>query len=113
APLQKIASYCILFLSLICFFSIAYLSGMNFIDPHSLYGLNGIIGVTLVVSCFIHILNNTRYVSWSKSKQVEKRNNDIEEELKTARLLQLKLLPQNIPGISGYRFHPTYIPMDE
>jgi len=42
----------------------------------------------------------------------EKRNNEIEEELKIARLIQHRLLPQNIPDISGYKFHPTYIPMD-
>ncbi len=44
---------------------------------------------------------------------LEKRNNEIEEELKIARLLQHKLLPLNIHGIPGYKFHPTYIPMDK
>ncbi len=44
---------------------------------------------------------------------LEKRNNEIREELKIAHLLQHKLLPQNIPFIPGYKFHSTYIPMDE
>lgn len=44
---------------------------------------------------------------------IEKRNNEIEEELKIARLIQHRLLPQNIPDIQGYGFHPTYIPMDK
>ncbi|PKL18536.1 MAG: hypothetical protein CVV49_05505 [Spirochaetae bacterium HGW-Spirochaetae-5] len=44
---------------------------------------------------------------------IEKRNHEIEEDLKIARLIQHRLLPQNIPDISGYKFHPTYIPMDE
>jgi signal transduction histidine kinase/serine phosphatase RsbU (regulator of sigma subunit) len=44
---------------------------------------------------------------------IEKRNHEIEEELKIARLIQQRLLPQNIPDISGYKFHPTYIPMDK
>jgi signal transduction histidine kinase/serine phosphatase RsbU (regulator of sigma subunit) len=43
---------------------------------------------------------------------IEKRNNEIEEELKIARLIQHRLLPQTIPDIPGYKFHPTYIPMD-
>ncbi len=44
---------------------------------------------------------------------IEKRNNEIEDELRIARLIQRKLLPHNIPEISGFRFHPTYIPMDK
>ncbi len=44
---------------------------------------------------------------------LEKRNNEIGEELKIAHLLQHKLLPHDIPLIQGYKFHPTYIPMDE
>ena len=44
---------------------------------------------------------------------IEKRNNEIEEELRIARLIQRRLLPHNIPDISGFRFHPTYIPMDK
>ncbi len=44
---------------------------------------------------------------------LEKRNREIEEDLRTARLIQTRLLPQEIPVVSGYRFHPLYIPMDE
>ncbi|HPJ41666.1 MAG TPA: 7TM diverse intracellular signaling domain-containing protein [Spirochaetota bacterium] len=44
---------------------------------------------------------------------IEKRNNEIEEELRIARLIQRKLLPHNVPDISGFRFHSTYIPMDK
>lgn len=41
------------------------------------------------------------------------RNQKIEEELNTARLLQNKLIPQILPEIPGYRFHAVYIPMDQ
>lgn len=44
---------------------------------------------------------------------LEKRNREIEEDLRTARLIQTRLLPQEIPVVPGYRFHPLYIPMDE
>jgi len=44
---------------------------------------------------------------------IERRNNEIEKELKIARHIQHRLLPQSIPDISGYKFHPTYIPMDK
>ncbi|MCP4135126.1 MAG: AAA family ATPase [bacterium] len=40
------------------------------------------------------------------------RNRVIEEELVVARQLQGKLLPEEIPEISGYRAGVTYIPMD-
>ncbi len=113
SPLQKRAAYSILYLSLTFFFSIAYFYGMDFRDLHSLYGFTGIFSVTLVVSCFIFILDNIRYDSWFKSRQLEKRNNEIEEELKIARILQQKLLPGNTPGLSGYKFYSTYIPVDE
>ncbi len=46
-------------------------------------------------------------------KIIEARNEEIENELVTARLLQQKLLPESIPVISGYQSHITYIPMDQ
>jgi DNA-binding response OmpR family regulator len=59
----------------------------------------------------------TRIKSLLKTRDYElvlqKRNREIEDDLKTARLIQGKLLPQNIPEVDGYRFHPVYIPMDE
>jgi len=44
---------------------------------------------------------------------LERRNREIEDDLKIARLIQGKLLPQNIPVVEHYRFYPVYIPMDE
>lgn len=44
---------------------------------------------------------------------LEQRNREIEDDLKTARLIQIKLLPQVIPEVDGYSFYPLYIPMDE
>jgi len=44
---------------------------------------------------------------------LEERNREIEDDLRTARQIQLKLLPQEIPAVEGYMFHPEYIPMDE
>lgn len=57
----------------------------------------------------IRMLLKTRNYEYA----IEKRNHEIEEELKIARLIQHRLLPQNIPDIAGYRFHSTYIPMDK
>ena len=71
APLQKITAYCILAVSFILFFSVSFLSGMDFTNPRSLYSLNNIICVYFIASCLIHILNNTRYRNWLKSKQLE------------------------------------------
>lgn len=57
----------------------------------------------------IRMLLKTRNYEYA----IEKRNNEIEEDLKIARLIQHKLLPQKIPEIAGYKFHSTYIPMDK
>lgn len=45
-------------------------------------------------------------------KVIEERQEEINDELRIARLLQQKLLPESIPEISGYRSHVVYIPMD-
>ncbi|HPS56907.1 MAG TPA: 7TM diverse intracellular signaling domain-containing protein [Spirochaetota bacterium] len=57
----------------------------------------------------IRMLLKTRNYEYA----IEKRNNEIEEDLKIARMIQHRLLPQNIPDIAGYKFHSTYIPMDK
>lgn len=44
---------------------------------------------------------------------IEQRNNEIEKELETARLLQRRLLPQSLPEIPGYQSAVRYIPMDK
>ncbi len=57
----------------------------------------------------IRMLLKTRNYEYA----IEKRNREIEEDLKIARLIQHRLLPQNIPHIEGYNFNSTYIPMDK
>lgn len=71
APLQKMYANLILVMSDIAFFGTCYLSGIRSLTPQNRYSLNDVICVSFIVSCFIHILNNTRYVNWFKSRQVE------------------------------------------
>ncbi len=71
APLQKKYAYLILAGAVSCFFFTSYLSGVREIKTHNLYSLNDLLCVSFIISCFIHILNNTRYTGWIKSKQVE------------------------------------------
>lgn len=44
---------------------------------------------------------------------ISRRNDEIENELEVARLLQERLLPSSMPEISGYHEHAIYIPMDK
>lgn len=44
---------------------------------------------------------------------ISRRNEEIENELEVARLLQERLLPSSMPEISGYHEHAIYIPMDK
>ncbi len=55
----------------------------------------------------------THLKNYEYEKIILERNEVMEDELETARLLQQKLLPDRIPEISGYNSHVTYIPMDK
>lgn len=70
-PLQKKHAYLILAASVSSFFLTSYLSGVRDIPTHNLYSLNDLMCVSFIVSCFIHILNNTRYMSWYNSRQAQ------------------------------------------
>lgn len=70
-PLQKKNAYIILFTSLTVFFLTSYLNGITEIKTQNFYSLNDLFCVTFIVSCFIHILNSTRYTSWYKSRQAQ------------------------------------------
>lgn len=70
-PLQKKWAYIILFSSLSTFFITSYLAGVREIKTQNYYSLNDLFCVSFIVSCFIHILNNTRYKSWYNSRQAE------------------------------------------
>ena len=70
-PLQRKWAYFILFTSLITFFLTSYLSGVREIQTRNFYSLNDLFCVSFIVSCFIHILNSTRYKSWYNSRQAQ------------------------------------------
>ncbi len=46
-------------------------------------------------------------------KEISQRNFEIEQEMEVARLLQRRLLPEQITELSGYDTHALYIPMDK
>lgn len=120
APLQRIGAYSILAVSLLTFFSISYFVGMNFSRPQTLYSLNDIFCTSFIVSCFIFILNDTRYVKWLKSKQaeagqivIENQKNQLEQQINIAGELHKALLPQIIPVIDEAIISYKYTPMME
>ncbi|HNX25554.1 MAG TPA: SpoIIE family protein phosphatase [Spirochaetota bacterium] len=120
APLQRSDAYAILGVSLATFFSISWFAGMNFTNPHTMYSLNDIFCVTFIVSCFIFILNNSRYVRWLKSKEaeagqviIEDQKNQLEQQIIFAGDLHKTLLPQDIPVIEEAVISYKYAPMME
>ncbi len=46
-------------------------------------------------------------------KELAERNSRMEEEYEVARLLQMRLLPDSMIDVSGYRVHAVYIPMEK
>ncbi|TGN19688.1 SpoIIE family protein phosphatase [Leptospira idonii] len=56
---------------------------------------------------------NTALQIRSYHNLLKQRNNTIERELDTARLIQKKLLPGNSPIIAGYSVYSLYVPMDK
>jgi len=120
APLERIAAYSILVVSLLIFFSISYYEGVNFLHPQTMYSLNDIFCAAFIVSCFIYILNSTRYVKWQKSKQaesgqivIENQKELLEQQIQIAGELHKALLPQNIPVIDEAVISFKYTPMME
>jgi len=120
APLERIAAQTILIVSLIIFFSISYYVNVDFTRPRTLYSLNDIICTSVIVSCFIYILNNTRYLKWFKSKQaeagqitIEDQKKQLEQQINIAGDLHKALLPQYIPVIEEAVISFKYTPMME
>jgi len=120
APLQRSTAYSILGASLACFFSIIFFKEINLSNLRTQYSINDIISTTVVISCFIYILNNTRFVSWQKSRQVEKnqhviedQKNQLENQIVMAGELQKTLLPRDIPLLDEAMISYKYNPMME
>lgn len=119
-PFQRIGAYSILALSLLSFFSISWLVGLDFNDPQIRYSLNDIFSVSFIVSCFIYILNSSRHVRWLKSKEaeagqfvIEDQKNQLEQQITIASDLHKALLPKNIPVIDEAVISYKYAPMME
>ncbi|HPQ54748.1 MAG TPA: PP2C family protein-serine/threonine phosphatase [Spirochaetota bacterium] len=120
APLQRSAAYSILGASLTCFFGILSFKGIDIANLRTQYSINDIISTTIVISCFIYILNNTRFVSWQKSRQVENnqhviedQKNQLENQIVMAGELQKALLPRDIPVLDEALISYKYNPMME
>jgi hypothetical protein len=119
-PFQRIGAYTILALSLLSFFSISWLVGLDFNDPQIRYSLNDIFSVSFIVSCFIYILNSSRHVRWLKSKEaeagqfvIEDQKNQLEHQIAIAGDLHKALLPKSIPFIEEAVISYKYAPMME
>lgn len=107
APLSRRGAYTILILSLLTFFGVSYYVGTDFSRLQLRYSINDVLCTAFIVSCFIHILNSTRYVKWVKSKEaetgqviIEEQKNQLEQQISIAGELHKALLPQSIPQIS-------------
>ncbi|MBN2079800.1 MAG: serine/threonine-protein phosphatase [Spirochaetes bacterium] len=118
APIHRRHAYLILFTALAVFFAVGWAKGIRFDTSRSRYSLNDLMAATLVISCFIYIMDGIRYRSWKKSKTIEqgremitRQKNQLEEQISMAGELQKKLLPEKLPGVRNASIVFSYLPM--
>ena len=119
-PYQRIIAYSILVGSLVTFFTISHFTGMNLNTYETLYSMNDILFTAITVSCFIYILDNSRYVKWVKSKQaeagqiiIEDQKNQLEQQINIAGEFHKTLLPRDVPVLDEALLSFMYTPMME
>lgn len=106
-PFQKTAAYTILLVSLLIFFSVSVMCGTDFSRTQLIYSRNDLLCAAFIISCFIYILDNTRYIKWIKSKEaefgqivIEDQKNQLEEQINIAGELHKSLFPKDVPLIN-------------
>jgi hypothetical protein len=120
APVKKRHAYAILVVSLVAFFSVGIASGMRFDNPRARYSLNDVMAAAVVSAMFTFILDSIRYMSWKKSKTIERnrgviiqQKDQLETQINLAGELQKKLLPLRLPEVENATVVFSYHPMME
>lgn len=95
-PVRRQAALAILAASLATFFGVGFLKGVSFQSMSARYGLNDLLAATFVVILFIYLLDNSRYMSWVKSKEIEKQREELKSDKEKIDKLLLNILPEPV-----------------
>ncbi len=95
-PVRRQAALAILAASLITFFGVGLLKGVSFHTMSARYGLNDLLTTAVVVVLFIYLLDNSRYMSWVKSKKIEIQREEMKSDKEKIDKLLLNILPESV-----------------
>lgn len=95
-PVHRQSALLILTASLAVFFGVGFFKGMSFGTASARYSLNDLLTTAFVAILFIYILDNSRYVSWLKSKKIEKQREELKSDKEKIDKLLLNILPEPV-----------------
>jgi len=95
-PVRSYSALAILAASLATFFSVGFFKGVLFNTVSARYSLHDIVSAAAVTVFFIYLLNNTRYMSWVKSKRIEKQREELKADKEKIDKLLLNILPEPV-----------------
>jgi len=117
APLRYYLLWIILCLSMIIFFTIGFINGMEFSSPRLRYSLNDLIATSIISFIFVYVLDKIRYNGYLKSRELEAEKNQLKQyneiinkELAIARMIQENLIPKEYPSSNIFSL---YKPMSQ
>jgi class 3 adenylate cyclase len=95
-PVHRRAALTIFAASLATLFGVGYFKGMSFQTPSARYSLYDLVSVTAVAVLFIYLLDSNRFVSWLKSRRIEKQSGELRSDKEKIDKLLLNILPQPV-----------------
>jgi len=95
-PVHRRSALTILMVSVAVFFYVGFSKGMSFNTPSARYSLNDLLTTAFVAVLFIYLLDHTRYMSWAKSKQIEKQREELKSDKEKIDKLLLNILPEPV-----------------
>jgi adenylate cyclase len=95
-PVHRRSALLILIVSLAVFFGVGFFKGMSFSTASARYSLNDLLTTAFVAILFIYILDNSRYMSWVKSKKIEKQREELKSDKEKIDKLLLNILPEPV-----------------
>jgi class 3 adenylate cyclase len=95
-PVRRRSALLILIISLATFFGVGFLKGMSFHTMSARYSLTDFLTTAVVAIFFIYLMDNTRFMSWLKSKKIEEQRKELKSDKEKIDKLLLNILPQPV-----------------
>ena len=95
-PVHRRSALLILTVSVAVFFGVGFFKGISFSTASARYSLNDLLTTTFVAILFIYLLDHTRYMSWAKSKKIEKQREELKSDKEKIDKLLLNILPEPV-----------------